>query len=69
MTSNPAAGDTSAPFAGLISLANSGAQAFSAYEAADAAKVAAKRLNSKDLMWVLLGLGGLGVVALFVFKH
>lgn len=69
MTSNPAAGDTDQPFGALISLANTAGQAFTAYEVADASKAATKKLNSKDLMWVLLGLGGLGVVALFVFKH
>lgn len=61
------------PFAGLLSalpsLAQSGAQIFNSYETASVAKTAASKLNSADLMYVLLGLGGLGIIALLVFKH
>lgn len=57
------------PWGGLLNLAGTVEQGFAAYETADAAKTAAKQLNSKDLTYVLLGLGVIAVIGLFVFKH
>lgn len=68
--SNGAAGDTSGqPFAGLISVAGIAEQGFAAYEGAQVAKSAVSKFSSQDLLYVALGLGALGVLALFVFKH
>lgn len=70
MTGDPSSADTGGqPFAGLIQVAGIAEQGFAAYEGAQVAKSATKKLNSRDLVYVLLGLGGLAVVALFVFKH
>lgn len=73
-TADPSSSATSGqPFAGLLadvpSLAQAGASIFNSYETAQVAKTAASKLNSTDLVYVLLGLGGLAVVALIVFKH
>lgn len=50
-------------------LVSSGVQAFGIYETAETAKKAVSKFNSKDLLYVLLGLGGLAVVGVLVFKH
>jgi hypothetical protein len=73
-TSDSAAAATSGqPFAGLLSvvpsLSQSAASIFGSYENAQIAKTAASKLNSNDLLYALLGLGGLAVLALVVLRH
>jgi len=46
-----------------------GESAFATYEGAQASKKAISKLNSGNLTYVILGLGGLALVALFVLKH
>lgn len=56
-------------FGGVLQLATVGEQAFATYEGAQTAKKAVSKLNSNSLMYVILGLGALGIIALVVIKH
>lgn len=68
-TANASSASSSQPFNGLIQLAGIGEQAFATYTAGQAANKAVNKLNSSALMYVILGLGALGVVALVVLKR
>lgn len=78
MTGDSYGGDTGADSSGigdlfsgfnLNSAITSGVQAFGIYEGAQTAKTAANKLSSSSLMYVILGVGALGVLALLVIKH
>lgn len=68
-TANASSADSSQPFNGFIQLAGIGEQAFATYTAGQTANKAVKKLSPQTLMYVILGLGALGVVALVVIKH
>lgn len=70
MTSDGSAGDPSAfsPI-NVNGLAQSAVQAFGIFESAQTAQTAAKKLTSSSLTYVILGLGGLALVGLLIFKH
>jgi hypothetical protein len=72
MGSDPTAGDTGGDIFSSLNingLVSSGVQAFGIYEGAQTAKAAASKLTSSSLMYVILGVGALGVIALVVLKH
>lgn len=68
-TADQSSAATGQPFAAALSFANIGLGAFQTYEAATVSKKAIAGLSPTTLTYVILGLGGLAVVALFVFKH
>jgi len=51
----------------ITSIASSGAQIFTAYEAGQTAQKAAKNLTSSGTVYVILGLGALALVGFAIF--
>ncbi len=78
MTGDSYGGDTGADSSGIGDMFSSfnlnqalstGVQAFGIYEGAQTAKAATNKLTSSSLVYVILGLGALGLLGLIVFKH